>query len=263
MKRARANGFTLIELLVVVAIIAALIAILLPSLSKSQEQAKRVVCLAQSRGLVQGCIMYANEWKGALPPSQSDDLGEGWAYAFDVKRTLPAPAANLSIALLVENGTVPVGSLPAMVHCPSHDSSSATPYGTPKHGMDVNDGNWWNGIGASWYDDAASAGKRIIMSYNYRSPSYFRVAGRQLKFAAAKPDFILYADGLDPRFGVIYGHVEGYNVVAADGSGRFVLDSTNEVDDLIRSYTAGTPVADGVNLPWADEAAFNWLELSP
>lgn len=257
------KAFTLIELLVVVAIIAALIAILLPSLSKSQEQAKRVVCLAQSRGLVQGCIMYANEWKGALPPSQSDDLGAGWAYAFDVKRTTPVPAANLSLALLVENGTVPVGALPGMVHCPSHDSTAATPYGTIKHGMDVEDANWWNGIGASWYDDPAYSTRRIIMSYNYRSPSYFRVAGRQLKFAALKPSFLLYADGLDPRFGVLYGHVEGYNVVAADGSGRFVLDSNHEIEDLIWSFTGGTPVADGVNLPWADEAAFTRLEATP
>jgi len=61
------KGFTLIELLVVVAIIALLISILLPSLSRARELAKRAVCASNLRGIGQGCHIYSNDNLESFP----------------------------------------------------------------------------------------------------------------------------------------------------------------------------------------------------
>lgn len=65
-KNSRA-AFTLIELLVVVAIIAVLMAILLPSLGSVRRQAASVKCLSGLRSLSQGVQIFSNENDGRIP----------------------------------------------------------------------------------------------------------------------------------------------------------------------------------------------------
>jgi prepilin-type N-terminal cleavage/methylation domain-containing protein len=63
----KARAFTLIELLVVVAIIALLVSILLPSLSKAREQARRGVCLSNLHQCAVGFSAYGADHKHVLP----------------------------------------------------------------------------------------------------------------------------------------------------------------------------------------------------
>jgi prepilin-type N-terminal cleavage/methylation domain-containing protein len=61
------HGFTLIELLVVVAIIAALVAMLLPALTKAREQSFRVACASNLRQVGQIAYAFASQHKGRFP----------------------------------------------------------------------------------------------------------------------------------------------------------------------------------------------------
>ena len=58
-KPRRQSGFSLIELLVVIGIIALIIAILLPTLTRTRESAQRAACLSNVRQLALRAIIYA------------------------------------------------------------------------------------------------------------------------------------------------------------------------------------------------------------
>lgn len=65
--RTNLSGFTLIELLVVVAIIAVLIAVLLPSLSHARKSAQSAVCKANLHTWHIATILYAGEHHDEIP----------------------------------------------------------------------------------------------------------------------------------------------------------------------------------------------------
>ena len=60
----KGKGFTLIELLVVVAVIAILLAVLLPALRKAKELTRRLVCMSNLKQISYGCKLYLDDNDG-------------------------------------------------------------------------------------------------------------------------------------------------------------------------------------------------------
>jgi prepilin-type N-terminal cleavage/methylation domain-containing protein len=61
------KAFTLVELLVVISIIALLLAIIVPSMNKARETAKRIICSNQIKEVARGVAMYADVYDNQMP----------------------------------------------------------------------------------------------------------------------------------------------------------------------------------------------------
>jgi prepilin-type N-terminal cleavage/methylation domain-containing protein/prepilin-type processing-associated H-X9-DG protein len=132
--RERASAFTLIELLVVIAIIAILAALLLPSLSKSKEQALGIACQNNLKQLQICWHSYAMDNGDVLPPNQS---------VYDLTTGAPEPGANLGWTWCPGNTRVDVNTTniqsgylysynrnAGIYHCPADRSTVVLPDGT-------------------------------------------------------------------------------------------------------------------------------------
>ena len=74
------TGFTLVELLVVVGVIAVLIALLMPALSKARQQASRLRCMSSLRQLHIGLVCYVNDNDGYIPVAPT--IAGVWQYDY-------------------------------------------------------------------------------------------------------------------------------------------------------------------------------------
>ncbi len=105
------RGFTLVELLVVIGIIALLISILLPALTRAKDQARTVACASNMRQCAMAMNMYMGDNKGLFPLAYDNGYGQSitWFSVLVGQNYLSAPqqdAANDDPSLVTSGSSV-------------------------------------------------------------------------------------------------------------------------------------------------------------
>jgi hypothetical protein len=99
------------ELLLFIAIVALIIAILLPSLAKARELAKRSVCAANLSGNGKAIAMYANVYRGAFPASSKARIRGSGAAAGN-----PQPVPDEGSVLMFDYARAPIPAVEGGLH---------------------------------------------------------------------------------------------------------------------------------------------------
>ncbi|HAU36837.1 MAG TPA: hypothetical protein DCX07_03880 [Phycisphaerales bacterium] len=123
------RGFTLIELLVVIAIVSLLVSILLPSLSKARDIAKRVVCLTNVRQIGISIHLYSQD---------NDGWGMG-AYRGDAHQVQYGGGEPVYLGTLMIAGNIPMP--PDVLYCPN--SQFAPAWRTPRWSKTATEEQSW------------------------------------------------------------------------------------------------------------------------
>ncbi|RMD78097.1 MAG: DUF1559 domain-containing protein [Lentisphaerae bacterium] len=122
------HPFSLIELLVVIAIIAILAAILMPSLARARELAKRTQCLNNGRQLAIAAHDYADTMDGWLFTAADNQYNTGGTNEKEPSSENPRASCWWDSALFYLGFIPRAGEPGCITDCPSDDGNYTHPY---------------------------------------------------------------------------------------------------------------------------------------
>lgn len=206
------KGFTLIELLVVISIIALLLSVLMPALSKVKEAGRKTVCAAHMRDINLSLRVYADKENGNLPPMylvlSSGDHNNNQLLNHYSRWWRIGPGWVWNLGLLWTSGIIEDRG--EIFYCPS-----------PKAPFKYKD-YAANGFPTDFRPPGQGAeGVRVSYSFNPECRSETDRTRKYSKVTELKSSSVLLLDVLSPE-GIT--HVKGWNVLKGDGSVVFSIN---------------------------------------
>jgi type II secretory pathway pseudopilin PulG len=229
-RRIARRAFTLIDVLVSLAVVAVLIAIMLPSLSAVREATRRVVCGSNLRQVGLALHTYGNDYRGSLPSSvYTNAHANGMAGATSA-------------------GADPSGLLSLRIDQPAVAGRSVARGG-------------WDGLGVLYASDYLTAGEIFYCPSHRAGEDYERYAEAfrsesssilgNFRFRGEGPDGRRDLFAIDPMiavtsdaFGLLgwLNHKDGMNILRA---GNSVVWDREQFSLIVDSMAAmGTPTPD-------------------
>lgn len=213
--RMRRPGFTLLDVLVAIAVITILIGILTPTLSQVQETSRRVVCSSNLRQFGLGLQMYADDFRGQVPPSVflaagNTDPAEMMTLRLPVDYRVPVTRDGWDgIGVLYRTNYL---RAPGLYYCPSHSGD---------HHFEQYADVWQRQSG------------EIVGNYHFRG----RDADFRTNLFMMEPAAALLADGM--RTQDDYNHSVGMNVLRAGGHVAWLDDTDGQILSMLATEDGG------------------------
>jgi len=216
------RGFSLLDLLVSIAVIATLMAIMVPVLSKVTEATHRVMCQSNVRQLGLCLSLYADDNNDSLPTSVFSDTLERGAFQPQEMMTLrtSGPRGDWDgLGWLFQAEYV---KTPEVFYCPSHKG---------EHAFEQYEDSWY-----AW-------GEQVLGNYHYRA-----FTGSESYLQGLDPRTALIADGM--RTHLDFNHSVGTNVLRADLSVEWFADSDGALGQLLPPAVGALEADEDVYAAW-------------
>ncbi len=275
--RSNQAGFTLVELLVVIGIIALLVGILLPALSRVREQATITKCLSNLRQLNTAMRIYASENRDVCPigivgtpvltagrPTNIAEGSQQLAFSYTFFWVNGANARDTGMGLLARRSKI-ITNNPQAFYCPAEEREGLK-FDTPTNpwayslpdpysvGINTRSSYWTRPYAAfpAVNFDVPGGDTPFILEGNYPGPTGGQYPRGWPTFADIKNRAILSCLARSPM-DIRNAHKKGISVSYGNGSAKFV-----KLGDFDKAAggTAGGPFGGGSTVLWRN---FTWV----